>query len=235
MKGLNERLSEYTGSGRDQVSNYDKLANMYGDAVAKKRAEEASWENEDNTSEVKLAVLQKMIAEEISQEAEAKRAAMPVISKFEAYNIAKKANDDTSNRDAGIRMLSSMLKKHWAEDKSGDYLGETVDGLRKYFSANYPKSRVAEVFEIMADSGYSDLSVNELLRIAENVVDQESFEYEVRRAGLDSSAPAHKKARKFILAAVNTRESQVVEKQDVPDFEPERQDVLGEDEEEDKE
>jgi hypothetical protein len=80
------------------------------------------------------------------------------------------------------------------------------------------------------------MDLAELSRIAENISDQESFEYEVRRAGLDSSSENHKKARKVLLSMVRASSEETEDEDDedkeatenpVPDFTPERQDVVG--------
>ena len=233
MKGLNERLVGYTGQGRDLV-DYEKLAKTYAKAAADRQALEESWENEDDTSILRLQAVKEMLAEELRNESEARVASLPVISKFDAYQIAKKANTHTDGRDAGIRMLSSMLKKHWAEDKSGDYIGETINGLKKYFRANFPKSQVSDVFEVMAQNGYLDMDLEELYMIASNIHDQDSFEHEIRRAGLDSNTEKHKKARKVIISMVSKfaeeEEDKEATEKPQPDFMPERQDVMSEDE-----
>lgn len=233
MKRFNERLAEYTGEDRNLVSNYDELAKLVGHKVVARRAKEESWENEDRTDVRKLEYLRTLIAEQLEEQEMAEQAHLPVISKFEAYQIAKKANVDTDERDAGIRMLAGMLKKHWAEDRDGDWVGNTVANLKKYFRANYPKSRVNDVFDIMAENGYSHLDADELSRIAENIVDQETFEYEIRRAGLDGASERHKQARKFLLAMVNVRDASG--EQEPTDFITEPQDVVGEEDDEDKE
>jgi hypothetical protein len=102
-----------------------------------------------------------------------------------------------------------MWDNSLAERGPDEITAKSFMKLKAHYARNYPKSRAAKVIEGFGKKGYATLNRNDLLRLAADIRNQEDFEQVVIDNGLQGGAPNQVKARKFILACVNSQEREV--------------------------
>lgn len=209
MKSVTKRLKDL--SGKDyQEFNYPKLYSRYAGAVKERQARDRSVEADryvDNSMDRKIDQLRKVVAEELQKECERVNGSLPVASYFDAYQIAKKASD-ANKRDVGAGVLATYLHKLWEKNRTASLTANDFLRMRDHYETNYPRSVAASVIDEIGQKGYADLPMSDLLAIAANIESQDDYEYQIKAHGLASNSPRNKKARQFIIAAVNGKEAQ---------------------------
>lgn len=226
MKSIYDHLSTYTGENIGGM-NISKLASRYSKEAAR-IAYENNYGAPDTGGVVEsrfLTIAKRKIAESLEKRAESLNGNLPVISVFDALQIAKSCND---GKDMGVRNLTASLNKMWKKNRTANITAKTFLDLREYYESNYPRSKVVAAFEKMGNSGYLNLPVSDLIHIASRITDQESFEDEMRLAGLTSNRPDHVQARNFVLALINEGGSKKAQFDDdeFEEDEPQEDDII---------
>jgi hypothetical protein len=204
MKSVTKHIQDLTGKSFSAV-NFDKLAAEFSGNMKRISARDRQLEEEyyNPSPDMKRAEKLKMlVAKAIEQESDRVNGSMPVISTFEAYQVAKRAYSENS-RDVGLANLTTYLEKGWKRDREASLNTEEVVKLADHYKKNFPKSSAKKVLAGMVENGYFDLPVNELMGISSEIRSQADYEYQITANGLASNSPRNQKARQFILAAVN--------------------------------
>jgi len=185
--------------------NYRKLSKLFSDAVKKQDAEDLAKEARFENPEPKakhLDWLKKAVEETIIREQEEVQGEFPVISSFDALQIAKAVSKKNS-RDVGVKNLVYFLEKKWGQNKGSNLITAELLSMKDHFKRNYPKSAATSVIEDFAKKGYSTLPISDLVEIADKIRSQDDFDYYIKEAGLHTNNPFARKARMFILSIVN--------------------------------
>jgi hypothetical protein len=183
----------------------------FAQAAQKHRELEDSYGSELYLNVPRVEQVRNLVAKVLESEASEVNGELPVISVFDAFQYVKAQKD--LNKDAGLRALQGHLQRMWdnslAERGPDEITAESFMKLKTHYARNYPKSRAAKVIEGFGKKGYATLNRNDLLRLASDIRSQEDFEQVVIDNGLQGGAPNQVKARKFILACVNSQEREV--------------------------
>jgi hypothetical protein len=205
-RNIRQRLANLSGK---TVKDFDfsKIAECVADELRKAEEEDKEKEqyNASSVSERFLSALKKTCGEVNDPKDQDINGKLPVISVFDAYQIVKMARDEYP-RDVGISVLCSHLGKKWKRKKDANLLTSDFLRLKESYIRQYPKSKASSILEIVADNGYMSLDIGQLTAIAENIKSQEDYDYYIRQNCLASNSPQNKKARKFILALLNSEE-----------------------------
>ncbi len=194
-----QALANISGKSVSDIS-MRRLAPMFAKSVVARRDEDARYEREDRTPLPFVEHLRNKAASLLEKEAEETASHLPVSSVFDALQVTKRHD---AGHDAGVRALKGMLETAWKADRTANITASSFLKYKDYFTSNFPKSAVVQVFDEIGAEGYAALPVSDLLRIAGRIHNQADFDHEVMQAGLTSKQPQHVKARNFILAAVN--------------------------------
>jgi hypothetical protein len=178
-----------------------RLAPLFASHVAKRKEQERKNEFEYHNPPVFVEHLRSQAAKLIEKEAEKTAATFPIISVFDALQIAK--SHKKAKTDAGLRNLIGMLDTAWKKDRTANILAGTFVKYKDYYCSSFPRSAVVEVFDKMGSTGYATLDVRRLMAIASRIQSQDDFDYEMNQAGYISKNPYDVKARNFVLALVN--------------------------------
>lgn len=195
-----QALANLSGKPVNDIS-MARLAPMFAKTVVNRRRAELQSEFEESVPKVFIDHLRAKASKLLEKEAENTGSNLPVSSVFDALQIVKQSK--LAATDAGVRAWKGMLESMWKKNRTANITAESFMRFRDYFTSNFPKSAVSEVFEEIGAKGYAALPISDLLRIASRIHSQEDFEYEIMKAGLMTKQPHHVKARNFILAAVN--------------------------------
>ena len=183
----------------------------FAQAAQKHRELEDSYGSELHLNIPRVEQVRNLVAKVLESEAGEVNGDLPVISVFDAFQHVKAQKD--LNKDAGLRALQGHLQRMWdnslAERGPDEITAESFMKLKAHYARNYPKSKAAKVIEGFGKKGYATLNRNDLLRLAADIRSQEDFEQVVIDNGLQGGAPNQVKARKFILACVNSQEREV--------------------------
>lgn len=186
-----------------------RLEKLYAPIVAQRRAQDEANEREFNLNLPHLERVKKILAQQLEQMANEENAHLPVVSYFDAIQVAKSAR--VSENDIGCRALITMLENTWKKDRTASISAAKYTALVDHFKKNYPRSAVVDVLEEVGRKGYLSLEVSKLAEIASEIQSQEDYERVILENGLQSNAPHCKKARQFILALVNGEEEDITE------------------------
>ena len=199
-KHVCQHLADLSGKPVQNLK-MDKLAKMYGKAVELRKEAEYQKSREDRYNMPQVEYLKKLVAREIEKCAEETDSSLPLISVFDALQIVKAHKD--RDEDLGLRTLIGHLERLWKKDREASITAGSYLALKEYYTRQYPKSRVASVFESFQKQGYMDLPVGELMNIVAQIETQADYDYLIRDYGLDGNKPWQRKARQFIIAAIN--------------------------------
>jgi hypothetical protein len=204
-RNIRQHLADLSGASVRGL-DYRKLASAFGKDVQTRAAEdlrnEAAREHAIDLHDRHLDWMKRAIAEAIEQESAEISGTLPVISAFEAAQMAKNASKKYS-RDVGVLNLSALLERKWKADREAHLTSSDVIMLKDHYNKNFPKSAAREVIENFTREGYLDLPVGKLIDIAAQIRNQDDFDYYIKEAGLHTNNPYNQKARKFILALLN--------------------------------
>lgn len=209
-KSIRQHLADLSGNS---VRDYDfsRLAAHFGKAAKARDARdlrnEMNRERQVALSEPHIDMMRRAIEEAIEKESAELNGTLPVISMFEAAQIAKGAVKEAS-RDVGLQNLSTHLERRWKADKQAHLSASDIITLKDHYNRNFPKSAASRVVEGFTKSGWMDLPVGNLMDIASQIRSQKDFDYYIKEAGLHTNNPYNKKARNFILALLNERTAQ---------------------------
>jgi len=205
MKKVRQVLANLSGQPVRDI-DYRRLANLYeADVAARDEADEQNaieYELKTNVHEAHLDTLKKAIEQAIEQNHAEVDGTLPIVSAFEALQIAKAASADNS-RDVGVLNLVTYLDKRWHHDREANLTTKDVILIKDHFQKNYPKSAALKVIQEFSKQGYATLPIGKLVDIASNIRTQDDFDYYIQEAGLQGNNPFHRKARQFILALLN--------------------------------
>ncbi|MDC1299875.1 hypothetical protein N8Z24_00050 [bacterium] len=205
MKKVRQVLANLTGQNVNDI-NYRRLANLYEADVRSRDAEDEQnaieHELKTNIHSSHVDVIRKTVADAIEKCNAEIDGRLPIVSTFEALQIAKSASKQHS-RDIGVLNLVTFLDKKWKSDKEANLNTKDVLLIQDHFAKSYPKSAAVEVIKEFSKKGYTMLPIGKLMDIASNIRSQDDFDYYVKEAGLDGNNPFHRKSRKFILALLN--------------------------------
>lgn len=209
-RSIRQHLADLSGNS---VRDYDfsRLATHFGKAAKARDA----WDlrNEEDRERVvalnepHIDMMRRVVEEAIAKESAEVNGTLPVISKFEALQVAKEATQKSS-RDVGLRNLSTHLERRWKDDRQGHLSASDILTLKDHYKRNFPKSAAINVVENFTKAGWLDLPVGHLMDIASQIRNQNDFDYYIKEAGLHTNNPYNKKARNFILALLNGRVAQ---------------------------
>lgn len=184
----------------------------FSGAARKQRELEATYGTELNLNIPQVERVKNLVSQALEEEADEINGALPVISVFDALQHVKSQKD--LQKDAGLRTLYGHLQRMWdnslEERGPSDITAASFMTLKDHYARNYPKSRAANVIDGFGRKGYSSLNRSDLTRLASEIETQEDFERVVIENGLQGRAPNQVKARKFILACVNSQEEEVM-------------------------
>ena len=202
---IRQHLANLSGeSVRD--FNYSKLASQFGNLVEKRASydlqNEIEYERGRTLSEPHIDMMRRVISEAIEKESAEMNGTLPIISLFEASQMAKNASQNSS-RDVGLLNLSTHLERRWKAHREAHLTVAELFKLKDHYSRNFPKSKASAVIENFTEAGYMDLPVGDLMDIAAQIQSQDDYDYVIKEAGLHTNNPYNKKARKFILALLN--------------------------------
>ena len=209
-RSIRQHLSDLSGKS---VRDYDfsRLAARFGKAAKARDARdlrnEMNRERQVALSEPHIDMMRRAIEEAIEKESAELNGTLPVISMFEAAQIAKGAVKEAS-RDVGLQNLSTHLERRWKADKQAHLSASDIITLKDHYNRNFPKSAASHIVEGFTKSGWMDLPVSNLMDIASQIRSQSDFDYYIKEAGLHTNNPYNKKARNFILALLNERTAQ---------------------------
>lgn len=195
-------LSGHTVRGLD----VSRLAMRYAKAVKERRAQDEANEREFHLNLPMLEVVQKRLAEQLADEADAVNGHLPIASVFDAYQIVKARKD--VNKDPGLRALFGHLESMWKKNRTGSISANSYLRLHDHYKNRYPKSAAVEVIEEIGRKGYTTLPLSDLTRIASTIESQSDFDKAVVYYGLSGSAPHQVKARRYILALLNGEDAE---------------------------
>jgi len=205
MKKVRQMLANLSGQPVRDI-DYRRLANLYeADVKAREDADEQNaieYELKTNVHEAHIDTLKKAVEQAIEQNNAEVDGTLPIVSAFEALQIARSASEDHS-RDLGVLNLTTYLDKKWRQDKEANLTTKDVILIKDHFKRNYPKSAATQVIDEFAKKGYATLPIGKLIDLAANIRTQEDFDYYIKEAGLQGNNPFHRKARQFILALLN--------------------------------
>ena len=197
-------------TGQSMEIDYDMLSEKFASSIKDREDQdmrnEAEYHMAREINARHIDWMKRVVAEELEKEVERVNGSLPVSSVFDALQVVKKASAE-SPRDIGLSAFAGMLEKKWKRDREASIIAEDFLKLRNYYENNYPKSRVSEVLDKIAKSGYATLPMSDLIEIAGRIRNQQDYEHEINQAGLSGRTPHQKKARAFILALVNGEET----------------------------
>jgi hypothetical protein len=202
-RSTKQTLADLSGRSVNGIS-MQRLAPMFARRVVERREAEARYDADNYVHPAFVDHLRAKAAKALEKEAENTAPNLPISSVFDALQITKQHK--RANNDAGIRAWQGMLTSMWKQNRTANISANSFMKLKTYFTDNFPKSAVSEVFDEIGAQGYAALPVAELLTIASRIYDQEDYEFEMRSAGLTTQQPHHVKARKFVLAVLNGEE-----------------------------
>jgi hypothetical protein len=199
-KPMAQHLADLSGKSVTNIRMGD-LSKRYAKAIKDRKRAEAEKENEFRYNAQHVEYLKSLVAKELERCAEVTDSTLPFISVFDALQIVKARKD--LDMDLGLRALVGHLETAWRRDREAVITAGSYLTLKEHYTRQYPKSRVAQVFDDMHDSGYLDLPVVELMNLVAQIETQEDYDYLIRAHGLDGNKPWQRKSRQFIIAAVN--------------------------------
>jgi len=210
MKTIAEHMEELGLEARE--IDYRKLSKLYGNDVKSRREEDLRREADFETGLGRVQprhidLLRKAVEEALVKEADEINGEFPIISTFDALQLAKTAFKKNS-RDVGLSNLVTFLERKWEKNKSANLITADLLKMKDHFKRSYPKSAAKEVIEEFSKKGYSTLPVADLCAIADKIRSQDDFDYYIKEAGLHTNNPFARKARRFILGIVNGEESE---------------------------
>jgi len=179
----------------------ERLASRFAQVAVDRRAKEANYAARDTTPDAFVRHLRDKAAARLSAVSEKTSSHLPVTSVYDALQVAKQHKN--ANADAGIRAFTGMLNAMWKQDRTAKITASQFVKYREYYSANFPKSAIAEVLDTVGEKGYASLPVSELLKIARRINTQEDYDREIVAAGLHTKQPHHIKSREFIRSVIN--------------------------------
>ena len=183
-----------------------KFADKYKAAYETKEADIAARQGQDVIIAPVFDVLRQKLAALASQQ----DSTMPVVMRFDAYQVVRHASETTKREDRGLKQLAHHLEKLWTEDPMGSLTLGDLNTLRAHYKDTYPKSRSAKVIETeIPKVGYSTLPVAKLARIAATINDQEDFDNAIALHGLKGDQMNQVRARTLIRELVSIKSAQV--------------------------
>jgi hypothetical protein len=127
---------------------------------------------------------------------------IPVIDK----RTAALAADSVKANDAGMKALATHLKNAYLNDESGVLTVGDIRQLQAHWKKSFGKSASHEFLANgIVRSGFLNVDVKKLSKLASEIHTQADFDYAMREAGLVGSKPDQIKARTFVLALLNRK------------------------------
>jgi len=204
-KTVRDHLEAFTGESHD--IDYSRLYNKFASVVKSNEAsdieKEFAYRSAREVHERQIDVMRKVVAQELAKEVERVNGSLPVASVFEALQVAKRASA-THAKDVGLSSFLGYLEAKWKRNRDASILAADYLQMQEHFGNNFPKSIVGAVIEEIGEKGYADLPMTDMMEIASRIGSQEDFDYEITQACLGGNSPHAKKARRFILALVNS-------------------------------
>lgn len=180
-----------------------KFAAKFKAAYENKEADIVARQNQDVIIAPVFDALRNKLAVLASQQ----DSSMPVVMRFDAYQVVRHAAESTKREDRGLTQLARHLEKLWTEDPMGSLTLGDLNGLRSHYGDAFPKSRSAKVIETeIPKVGYSTLPVAKLARIAATIEDQADFDNAIALHGFNGDQMPQVRARTLIreLVAIKT-------------------------------
>jgi hypothetical protein len=204
-KTVRDHLEAFTGESHDM--DYSRLYNKFASVVKANDESDLQKEFEYRSAgelhECHYDVMRKVVAEELGKEVERVNGALPVASVFEALQVAKRAFSKSA-KDVGLSNFVGYLETKWKRNRDASILASDYLKMKEHFINNFPKSKVGAVIDEIGECGYAELPMTDLMEIASRIGSQEDFDYEIKQACLGGNQPHQKKARRFIIALVNS-------------------------------
>ena len=137
-------------------------------------------------------------------------ASMPVVMRFDAYQVVRHAAESTKRQDRGLTQLARHLEKLWTDEPMGSLTVGQLRELSAHYKDTYPKSRCAKIIEIeIPKVGYSTLPVAKLARIAASIHDQADFDNAIALHGFNGDQMIQVRARTLIRELVALKDGVV--------------------------
>ena len=128
MKKVRQVLANLTNKNVKDI-DYRRLANLYEADVRSRDAEDErnaiEHELKTNIHSAHVDVIKKAVAKAIEQYNAEIDGRLPIVSTFEALQIAKSASKQ-HNRDVGVLNLVTYLDKKWKRDKEANLTTKDV-------------------------------------------------------------------------------------------------------------
>jgi len=180
----------------------DGLASRYAGAVDEQKRRDAANAKDFRLNLPHMVQVQNKIAERLEAEASEVNGKLPVASLYEAYRLVHAHADRET--DPGLRALHGHLERMWKRSRTASITANLYLTLHDHYSRNFPKSAAAQVLVEIGQNGYTTLPLSDLTHIASTIESQDDFDRAVVYHGLGGQLPHQVKARRFILALLNS-------------------------------